>query len=412
MGAPDHNRSVRISLTALIATTALFALWGIGHRLYDTLLPQFARAFSLEGFALAAAGGVYSISYFIWALPAALCTRRFGYRTTIVFGLGIACIGAFLLFPAGETQAFHYFLIAASVMSLGWVLLEVAANPLMLCLGSRRNAVQRLNLAQSFYVPGTLAGYLIARWLIQVHDGSPAAHLARSITHPFIVFAAVLLLMTIVIEDVRYPAAATERVRGWKEPGREIAALLSRPLFLGAVIAQAMSVIALAATWTVAGPLLQQAFPPAITAQWGGVIIWTVVLFGAGRLIGTGLMTWIAPERLLAIFSLLGFIAGIAALMTGGPAAALIVLASNLFLSILWPTILGLAVADLGPAMKIGTALICMGGAAGGFIHRLISAYFYNGAPHVGVIAMTVAYAAVTLFALWFTRPELQPSAH
>lgn len=412
MSAPDRRHSERIPLTVLAATVCLFALWGVGHRLYDGLLPQFAKVFSLHGLALAAAGGVYSISYFAWALPAALSARRFGYKTTIVFGLGIACIGAFLLYPAGVTRSFAYFLFAASVMSLGWVLLEVAANPLILGLGSAKNAVQRLNFAQFFYVPGTLAGMSIAHWMIRLHDGVPQIHLGKSIAHPFIVFAVLLLLMTIVIEDCRYPPVATERLRGLKKVGREIADLMKRPLFAAAVIAQGMNVIALAAAWTITGPLLHEAYPPAVTAMWGGAGVWAMVLFGTGRLAGTGLMTWIAPERLLASFSFAGLAASLAAMATAGPATALIVLATNLALSILWPTILGLAVKDLGSRMKIATALICMGGAVGGFVHRLISAFAYQATPRLGLIAMAVSFAAVFVFALRCRSGNSEPIAH
>ena len=33
---------------ALVLTFFLFALWGVGHRLYDTLVPEFAQAFALD----------------------------------------------------------------------------------------------------------------------------------------------------------------------------------------------------------------------------------------------------------------------------------------------------------------------------------------------------------------------------
>ena len=406
MDADNDRCAEHIPFAVIALTFGLFALWGVGHRLYDTLIPQFTMIFSLQGLGLALAGGIYSISYFACAMPAALCTRRFGYKSTIVFGLGIACVGAFVLYPAGETQSFPYFITAAGVMSLGWVLLEVAANPLVIGLGNRENAVQRLNLAQSFYAPGSLLGLLVGRWLIQTHQAASAAHLVHSITHPYIVFAAIILVLAILVEDAHYPSRATERVRGLHGVTGELRELMARPLFLFAVVAQGFSVIVLASTWTVAPSLFRAAFPPALTVSWGGVAVWSMILFGVGRFLGTGLMSWTSAERMLAAFSLCGALSSLVAFLVGGPSAAVILLAGNLFMSILWPTILGIAVRDLGASMKIGTALICMGGALGGFAHRLISVYAYPVSPRVGLLVAASGYVVILEFARRCVRAD------
>lgn len=400
MGAAPNPRRHGITIALIVLTFGLFPLWGVGHRLYDTLLPQFATLFSLHGFALAMAGGLYSILYFVGAFPAALCARRFGYKTAIVIGLGLACMGAFLLYPAGETKSFAYFLSAAAIMSLGWIQLEVAANPLVIELGSRKNAVQRLNLAQSFYVPGSLAGVLVGNWLLKLSQGSGDGPIFHSLSHPYIIFAAILLIFTIMVEDAHFPPLRAERDGTLPAVLAEMRRLVRQRLIVFAIVAQAFSVVAMASTWTISSMLA----PIPLFTGLGGIAMASLVIFGAGRFFGAGIMRWIAPERVLTVFAACGAVVSLAAFFAGNTTGAVLLLVSNFFLSILWPTILGLAIRDLRATMKIATALICMGGAVGGFAHRLIAAYIYPVSLGTGFIGLAIAYGVVLAFAIGCER--------
>jgi hypothetical protein len=45
-------------------------------------------------------------AYFTLALPASFINRRFGYKTGVLTGLGVAAVGGLLLFPASKLLAF------------------------------------------------------------------------------------------------------------------------------------------------------------------------------------------------------------------------------------------------------------------------------------------------------------------
>ena len=368
--------------TAFALTVLLFALWGLGHQLYDTLLPQFAHVLGLHGFRLALTKSVYSLVYFFGAIPAAMFARRLGYKAAITFGLGCLGLGAFVLYPAAEAHVLSYLIAAVVLISLGWVLLEIGANPLMMCLGPDTSSVRRLNAAQALFPLGALAGVFVGRWIASAGLALPAAQFTWSFAHPYILIGAGVLLLAYVIEEVRFPAVATERQRG--SVHKEFATLLSRPLFRFAVMAQFCAVLALAGTWSQAGHSLG-----------GNLFLWCLAAFAAGRAAGSILMLWVEPEPALVLFAAGGLVASMAGLMAGGPVPLIV---SSFCVSILWPTVLGLAVRGQGGLMKLGTALICMGGAMGGVAYDLTGALVVRG--RLAMLIPALCYLVVLLYGL------------
>jgi hypothetical protein len=61
----------------------------------------------------------YFGAYFLLALPAAFINQRFGYKTGILTGLGLAAVGAFLFFPASKIMTYEAFLVALFAMAAG-----------------------------------------------------------------------------------------------------------------------------------------------------------------------------------------------------------------------------------------------------------------------------------------------------
>ena len=399
---------------AFALTVSLFALWGLGQALFNTLLPQFVQAFALRGFGQALTQSVYAIVYFVGAIPAALYARRLGYKAGIILGLGNLGLGAFLLYPAAEMQAYPYFLFAVILMSCGWIMLEVAANPLVASFGSVKTSVQRLNLAQSFFPLGTLLGFYAGRWLAVSHLALPWEGLRYPIAHPYILIAAGVLVLMYFVSETRFPPIATERIETSRGTTAEFRTLLSRPHFLFGIAAQFFCVLALAGTWSTSDDVFAAGFPAAARA--GGVsgYLLALVLFAVGRFAGSALMIRIRPERLLAVFAGGGFLLAAAATLWGGATGAIAMLGSCFFLSITWPTVLGLAIRGQGQLMKLGTALICMGGAVGGVVYQMLRVVWSLPSGHFGMLVPACSYLFVLAFALashWAPRENAVKSA-
>ena len=149
-----------------ILLIACFAAWGSAANLTDVLVGVFRQIFTMSNFQSALVQFAYYGAYFALAIPAALINRRYGYKTGVLTGLGLATIGGFLFIPASQLLAYGYFLVALFVLAAGLSILETSANPFVIAMGPEISATQRLNLAQAFNPVGANIGVLLGAVLI------------------------------------------------------------------------------------------------------------------------------------------------------------------------------------------------------------------------------------------------------
>lgn len=392
--------SQKTFVLAILITTSLFAVWGFSHRLYDTLVPEFAQVFGLGSAGLVLTQSIYGMIYFLLAIPAALYARSFGYKAAIVFGLGCYGVGAFLFYPSAERHDFAFFLFAASIMSCGWIFIEVAANPAIALMGRFGNFTQRLNFAQAFYPVGVLVGVYVGRWLILSNLKLPLEQLTHAVVQPYIVIGACMIFLAFAVDKIAFPPVANAFAKRGDSAMKEYRALLLRPLFLAGVAAQFFYVAAQAGTWTLTVHYVQAALPGIAQANAADFLLWSLIAYAIGRFAGTALMGFIDPDRLLAIFAAGGLVAGTVATAMGGAYGAIALVAVSFFMSIMFPTILGGAIRDLGPLIKPGTALIYMGGAGGVAGLTLMHFVWTLTAIRFSMIVPTLCFVPVLLFAL------------
>lgn len=401
---------------ATALTFGLFALWGLGHRLYDTLVPEFAKAFMLNDQELVLAQSAYSLAYLLFAIPAAVYSRAFGSKAAIVFGLGAWCVGAFLFYPAALQNAFLFFLFAALVMSVGYIMLEIAVNPVVVRMGPPETAVRRLNFAHALYPIGVLAGLYIGRWSILSDLELPLDRLSEAVVQPYMVLGAGVLALAFITDLTPFPSIATERSsRHERETTNEFRTLLSRPLFLAAIAAQACNVAAQAGTWTLSAWYVQNQIPGATEATAADYLLISLVIFGIGRFAGALLMYRFDANRLLAAFAGSGLMLATIAALASGPIGVYAMVASSFSMSILFATILGLAIKDLGPLTKAGTALIYMGGAGSAVGVAAMHLVWMVSSIQLAMLVPTLGYAGVLVFALLTrgrTHVSVRTAAH
>src|SRR5512134_441152 len=161
-------------LGATVLVVALFCFWGMSNSLNDVLIPQFRKTFLLGDFASSFVQFATFIGYFVFAIPASLFMRRYGYRAAVVMGLVLFGTGALLFYPAAQFGEYHFFLGALFVVASGLSFLETSANPMIAAMGPAENADQRLNFAQMFNPLGTILGVFVGKTLIlSEHSLSP-----------------------------------------------------------------------------------------------------------------------------------------------------------------------------------------------------------------------------------------------
>lgn len=418
-----ETNEMKRPILAMGLIVSLFFLWGMANNLNDVLIPHFRKAFTLSDLASGLVQSAFYLGYFLVAIPAALFMQRYGYKRAVIFGLALYGIGALLFWPSADVRSYVFFLGALFVIASGLAFLETAANPMVATLGAPEDAERRLNFAQAFNPLGSIAGVVIGRTFIlsgieptpgELAAMSPAAidawraQEAAAVQLPYLVIGLGVLFWALLIALTRFPAA-TEGREDSKGIGNlaRFGELLRRPRYLLGVFAQFCYVGAQVGIWSYTIRYVQAELPGTSERAAADLLIVALVLFMAGRFIGTALMARLAPLRLLAAFGLINAALALVAVAVGGlPGVAALTLTS-FFMSIMFPTIFAASLRGLGPLTKLGSSLIVMaiiGGAVLTAAMGLISDL--SGAIRLAMLVPAAAFVVVAAFAWKRSRGE------
>lgn len=366
-------------LFPFIIITSLFALWGIANDLTNPMVSAFKKVMpELTNVQASLVQFAFYFGYFFMALPAALFIRKFSYKSGIILGLILYAIGAFLFYPAAAYEEYSYFLISLWVLTCGLAFLETTSNPLILALGDEATATRRLNLAQAFNPMGSLTGMIIAQVFVigalrsddytaEAFNALGSEELAAIrendlgiISIPYIGLGIVVLVIMGIIVFTHIPKTAEEDKMSLSESFKK---LFANKNYLKGVLAQAFYVGAQIMCWTYIFQYVDhmneaRAQADQITATWYNVV--AMILFLTGRWIGTALMKSINPSKLLMWFGLGGVVMSVGAILLSGMPGLLALVGISVFMSIMFPTIYGIALKDMGDEAKIGSAGLVM----------------------------------------------------
>jgi FHS family L-fucose permease-like MFS transporter len=411
-----HTTSEKRHFLAIGLIVSLFFLWGMANNLNDVLIPHFRKAFTLSDLASGLVQSAFYLGYFLVAIPASLFMQRFGYKRAVIFGLGLYGAGALLFWPAADAHSYLFFLGALFVIASGLAFLETAANPMVATLGAPEGAERRLNFAQAFNPLGSIAGVVIGSEFIlsgieptqaEIAAMTPAAldawraQEAAAVQLPYLIIGLGVLLWAVLIALTRFPPIANHREeRGETGNFAHFGELLRRPRYLFGVFAQFCYVGAQVGVWSFTIRYVQAEMPGTPEHTAADLLIVALVLFMAGRFIGTALMGRFAPLTLLTGFGLINAALMLVALMIGGVAGVAALTLTSFFMSIMFPTIFAASLRGLGPLTKLGSSLIVMaiiGGAVLTAAMGLISDL--SGAIRMAMIVPCACFLVVAAFA-------------
>ncbi|MDG1804997.1 L-fucose:H+ symporter permease [Flavicella sp.] len=369
-------------LFPFIIITSLFALWGIANDLTNPMVSAFKKVMpELSNMQASLVQFAFYFGYFFMALPAALFIRKYSYKSGIILGLCLYAIGAFLFYPAAALEEFNYFLISLWIITCGLAFLETTSNPLILALGAKETATQRLNLAQAFNPIGSLMGMIVAQQFVisalrsddkdesgaLIYDtlSETAKAAVREndlgvISVPYIILGIVVLCIMAIILFTKIPKTSEEDKMSLSDSFKK---LFANSNYKQGVIAQAFYVGAQIMCWTYIFQYVDNinnslAADKQLTATWFNVA--AMIIFLSGRWIGTALMKTINPSRILMLFGIGGVLFSLGSILLPGTIGLYSLVLVSLFMSIMFPTIYGIALKDMGDEAKIGSAGLVM----------------------------------------------------
>jgi FHS family L-fucose permease-like MFS transporter len=377
-------------LFPFIIITSLFALWGIANDLTNPMVSAFKKVMpELTNVQASLVQFAFYFGYFCLALPAALFIRKYSYKSGIILGLSLYATGAFMFYPAAAFESFTFFLISLWIITSGLAFLETTSNPLILSLGDKETATQRLNLAQAFNPIGSLMGMIVAQQFVLsalqsddkdangalIYDtlSKTAKATVREndlsiISLPYIGLGIIVLIIMAIIIITKMPKTADEDKMSLSD---SFSKLFSNKNYILGVVAQAFYVGAQIMCWTYIFQYVENinnGLPEAeqLTATWFNVA--AMIIFLSGRWIGTLLMRTINPSKVLMYFGMGGVVFAAGAILLSGTTGLYSLVLISLFMSIMFPTIYGIALKDMGDEAKIGSAGLVMAIVGGAFM--------------------------------------------
>lgn len=394
-----------------ILITSCFALWGFANDITNPMVKAFSKIFRMSATDGALVQVAFYGGYFAMAFPAAMFIRRFSYKAGVMLGLGLYAFGAFLFFPAKMTGEYYTFLLAYFILTCGLSFLETSCNPYILTMGPEESATRRLNLAQSFNPMGSLLGMFVAMNFIQARlnplDTAGRAKLNAAgfeavkeqdlsvLIAPYLAIGAVILAMLLVIWFMKMPK------NGDKEKSINFVPTLKRifhiPHYREGVVAQFFYVGVQIMCWTFIIQYGTRVFMNQGMAEIDAEVlsqqynIIAMVIFCCSRFVCTFMLRYLNAGQLLMILAVAGGCLTVGVIALQNIYGLYCLVAVSGCMSLMFPTIYGIALEGLGDDAKFGAAGLIMA-ILGGSVMPPVQASIIDMKEVLGMPAVNVSF--------------------
>ena len=393
-----------------ILITSCFALWGFANDITNPMVKAFSKIFRMSATDGALVQVAFYGGYFAMAFPAAMFIRRYSYKAGVLVGLGLYALGAFMFYPAKMTGEYYPFLIAYFILTCGLSFLETSSNPYILSMGTEETATRRLNLAQSFNPMGSLLGMYVAMNFIQAKlnplDTASRAGLTPAefeavkeydlsvLIGPYLAIG-LILAMFVLILFWRMPK------NGDKNHNIDFVPTLRRifamPHYREGVIAQFFYVGVQIMCWTfiiqygtrvlMADGMAEQAAE--VTSQQYNIL--AMIIFCCSRFICTFLLRYVNTGRLLTVLAIVGGLLVVGVIGLQNIYGLYCLVGVSACMSLMFPTIYGIALTGLGDDAKFGAAGLIMA-ILGGSVLPPFQAAIIDQVELLGMPAVNVSF--------------------
>ncbi len=409
----------RAIILPFILVTSLFALWGFANDITNPMVAAFKNILLISNFESSLVQFAFYGGYCVMAFPAALFIKRYTYKAGIVMGLFLYAAGCLLFIPSGWSMQFWAFLLAYFIMTCGLSFLETSSNPYVLAMGPEETSTRRLNFAQSFNPMGSIIGMFVARNFILAKLDKTTEEARRTLSRtdmtalqaiqkhdldviigPYVALGLVVLLVMVVFLVVKLPKSQADDHKTL-DLGPTLKRLWANKKYMEGVIAQAFYVGVQIMVWTfIIQYAVNELGMEKTTAQ--SYNIAAMVIFVSSRFICTFLLKYFSPGGLLAALALGGLGLTLGSIFIRNIVGLYCMVGISACMSLMFPTIYGIALKGLGDDAKLGAAGLIMAIGGGCLMPPLQGAIMDRPAFNFGFMTLSSTRASFLLPALCF----------
>ena len=412
-------------LVPFILITACFALWGFANDMTGPIVKAFSKIFRMSVTEGALVQVAFYLGYFAMAFPAALFIQRHSFKAGVIVGLTLFATGALMFLPAKMMGMYYPFLLAYFILTCGLSFLETSCNPYIYCMGTEETATRRLNLAQAFNPIGALLGMYMAMEFVQGRMSPMTTQERYNLTStqfdqlkdhdlgmligPYLGLGLACLLLLILIRMHRMPKNGDTRSK--KTIRVAMGQLMKVKNYREGVVAQFFYVGAQVCCWTFIIQYGTRVFmlegldekAAEIMSQKFNII--AMVFFCVSRFVCTFFLKYIAPGRLLSVLAILAATFTVGAILFPDRNGIYCLVAVSACMSLMFPTIYGIALRGVGDNVKFAGAGLIMA-ILGGSIFPPLQAMVIDSKVSIAGLSSTnlsfiiplICFAVVTLY--------------
>ena len=405
-------------LVPFILVTFCFALWGFANDVTNPMVKAFSKIFRMSVTDGSLVQVAFYGGYFAMAFPAALFIRKYSYKAGVLMGLGLYATGALLFFPSKAIGVYGCFLIAYFIMTCGLSFLETSCNPYILSMGEPETATRRLNLAQCFNPCGSIIGMFVAMNYIQAKlnplSSDERALLSDAdfeavknadldvLISPYLAIGAIIVVMFLIILFTKMPKNADQShdihlmttLRRLVTLKRYREGVVAQFFYVGAQIMCWTFIIQYGTRIFMAEGMEEQA-AEVLSQRFN---IYAMLFFICSRFIATWLMRWISPARLLTIFGILAMVFTTGVILSHDRTGVYCLVCVSGCMSLMFPTIYGIALDGLGDDAKFGAAGLIMAILGGSVLPPLQAMFIDAGMTNFSFILPFICFLVVTVY--------------
>lgn len=380
ISSPKANTIIPIAIIA-----GLFFIFGFVTWINGALIPfmkTISELTSAQSYLVASAS---YISFVVMALPASYIINKIGYRKGMSLGLIVMAIGALVFIPAAEARTYWIFLSGIFIQGMGMTLLQTASNPYITILGPIDSAAKRIAIMGiANKVAGALGSLIFGAILLSgideikdklstvsaVEKGQLLDTMADSVVAPYIVMAAVLFVLGLLIRKAPLPHVEAEPIEVSKEGETTKTSIFQFPhLWLGVLTLFVYVGAEVIAGDTIIAYGISLGFPATDAKFFTTFTLMAMVAtYGLGVFL---IPKYINQALALRVSAVLGILFTFCIVFTSGFTSVLFVAGLGIANALVWPAVWPLTLKGLGKFTKTASALLIMAISGGAIIPPL-----------------------------------------
>jgi glucose/galactose transporter len=360
----------------------LFFVFGFLTWVNGILIPYFQICLQLTNAQASLVAFASYIAYFVMALPSAWILKYTGYKKGMAVGLVMMAVGTIIFIPAAYARTYFIFLTGLFITGSGVTLLQTAVNPYVAIIGPIESTAQRIGfMGLANKLAGIISTALLGSIFLfnadnVIADVKKAGTIEQSrildayalkIVNPYLVITIVLVLLALFIYFSRLPEINETQ----KENGEEKSAVAHKqsifhyPYLLFGVISLFLS--AACEGIPIDGIILYSRSLGIPIEEARHFTQYTLYAMLLGYLASTVLIPkYLSQHKALQWCAILGLLFTIASYVNTGIISIYFLILTGFGAAVLWGTIWGLSIRELGRYTKTGSAMLLMSVVGGG----------------------------------------------